>query len=214
MTELIDEDQFIKGRQTHDNIRRTLHVIQEVKRKGESALLLSLDAEKAFDSVSWKFLYLCLEAFGFSKESINCIQSLYQDPMARIQINGNLTNWFKLEGSTRQGCCLSPTLFAIFIEPLAQAIRQDEGIEGVVIKGTEHKIGLYADDILIHLTQPDRSLPQLLKRLDSYGHLSGYKLNVGRTQVMAINDIPSYSTRIQTQVERKGNTLFRCEYNK
>lgn len=62
-------------------------------------------------------------------------------------MNGKLTNWFKLEGSTRQGCCLSPTLSAIFTEPLAQAIQEDEGIAGIEVKGTEDKIGLFADDV-------------------------------------------------------------------
>lgn len=170
MTELISEDQlgFIKGHQTQDTIRRTLHIIDEVQKRGESALLLSLDAEKAFDGVSWKFLYLCLEKFGFNTDSVNVIKTLYQDPKARIKINGNLTNWFKLERSTRQGCCLSPTLFAIFIEPLAQAIRENENIAGKEMKGTEPKIGLFADDILISLKHPDVCLPKLMKRLDSF----------------------------------------------
>jgi len=88
MTELIDDDQcgFINGRQTQDNIRRTLHIIEEVQKKGESALLLSLDAEKAFDSVSWKFLYLTLERFGFDTDSVNIIKTLYQDPRPRLEL--------------------------------------------------------------------------------------------------------------------------------
>lgn len=182
MTKLISEDQtgFIKGRQAQDNIRSTLHIIEEVQKEGESA--------EAFDSVCWKFLYLCLEKFT---KSVLCIKTLYQDPRARLKINGNLTNWFKLERSTRQGCCLSPTLFAIFIEPLAQAIRQDEGIKGVEMKGTEHKIGLFADNVLIFLKQPNDCLPILMKLLESYNYFSGYKLNVAKTQVLSINYSPS-----------------------
>lgn len=106
MQDLIDEDQtgFVKERQTQDNIRRSLHVIENIKSKGESAVLVSIDAEKAFDSVSWVFLYKVLEKFGFNKESVNCIKSLYQEPMARIRINGSLTKSFTLERGTRQGC--------------------------------------------------------------------------------------------------------------
>lgn len=78
---------------------------------------------KAFDG---KFLYKVLERFGFSSKSIQSIKKLYQQPTARIQINGNLTDKISLQKSTRQGCCLSPTLFALFIEPLAQAVHQNK----------------------------------------------------------------------------------------
>lgn len=70
--DLIDEDQtgFIKSRQTHDNIKRTLHLIDKIQQENKAAVLLSLDAEKAFDRVNWTFLYQTLERFGFSKQSI------------------------------------------------------------------------------------------------------------------------------------------------
>lgn len=57
---------------------------------------------------------------------------------------------------------MSPTLFALFIEPLAQAIREDADIRGVVIKDKEYKICLYADDVLVTLTNPSVSLLKLL----------------------------------------------------
>lgn len=70
--DLIDEDQteFIKWRQTQDNSRRTLHIVEHKQRKGMNATLIKIDAEKAFDSVSWAFLYLVLKKFGLNKQSI------------------------------------------------------------------------------------------------------------------------------------------------
>ena len=67
---LIDDDQtgFIKNRQTQDNIRRALHIIQQVRQENSSSMVLSLDAEKAFDSFGWEFLYLVMNRFGFSKD--------------------------------------------------------------------------------------------------------------------------------------------------
>ncbi len=122
INDLTNEDQtgFIVGRQTQDSIRRTVQIINIVQSNKNSAILLSLDAEKAFDSVNWNFLYLVIERFGFNKDSINCITTIYQNPTARIKVNGSLTDRIILERGTRQGCCLSPLLFPLYIEPLGK----------------------------------------------------------------------------------------------
>lgn len=98
ISDIIDEDQtgFVKGRQTHDNVRRTLHIINHIQNKNISAAL-SLDAEKAFDSINWTFLYQVLRKLGFNDKAIQCIKTLYQKPTARIRINGSLTESMNLE---------------------------------------------------------------------------------------------------------------------
>lgn len=193
MPSLIDEDQtgFIKNRQTHDNIRRALHIIDHVSRGRNGAVLLSLDAEKAFDSVGWDFLFQVMNRFGFCKSFIQCIRTLYSSPTARIKINGSLSNPITLQRGCRQGCPLSPSLFNIFIEPLAQAIREDKALEGVHIGTVENKICLYADDVLITLQKPEFGVPRLMNILETYGTYSGYVLNVQKTQVLTFNYTPS-----------------------
>ena len=61
IVELVDPDQtgFVRERQTQDNIRQVLHVIDHVTKGNIGATVISLDAEKAFNSVRWKYLYLC-----------------------------------------------------------------------------------------------------------------------------------------------------------
>ena len=192
MPDVVDEGQtgFIRGRQAQDNIRKAIHIVDETQRSGESAVLVSLDAEKAFDCVNWTYLFIVLEKLGFNDSSVKCIKALYQEPTARVRVNGSLSDRFILGRSTRQGCCLSPTLFAIFMEPLAQAIRQHQDIRGVEIRGTEHKLGLFADDLLVYITQPDVSFPALMGLLQEYGYYSGYKINVTKTQILTLNYSP------------------------
>lgn len=75
-----------------------------------------------------------MERFGFGDPFIQLIKNLYYLPSARIKINGSLTGVVDLQRRCRQGCPLSPALFALFIEPLAQAIREDEQIKGIWIR--------------------------------------------------------------------------------
>ena len=190
---LIDEDQtgFIKNRQTQDNIRRALHIIERINEDQIEAIILSLDAEKAFDSVGWEFLYLVMDRFGFCRDFICCIQALYSSPTARIKINGSLSNSLTLQRGCRQGCPLSPSLFNLFIEPLAQAVRQETGLNGIFVGGEEYKIGLYTDDVLVTIKDPGLGLPLLMTMLKGYGEYSGYILNVHKTQVMVFNYTPT-----------------------
>lgn len=74
LPDLIHENQtgFIKGRQTQDNIRQTLHVIEQAN-KHLAAALMRFDGEEAFDRVSWTFLYALLERLCLNNKYISCI---------------------------------------------------------------------------------------------------------------------------------------------
>lgn len=192
LPELIHNDQtgFIRNRQTQDNIRRTLHVINSIHSNNTEALLISVDAEKAFDSVNWEFLYKVLHKFKLHSSIIRTIKALYTSPTARIKINGYLSDSFTLERGTRQGCPWSPLLFALYLEPLAQSIRENPYIKGIALGNREHKLACYADDILVYLGHPTNSLPELMLLFAQYGQLSGYKINMSKTQTLSYNYNP------------------------
>ena len=128
ITQIVHPDQtgFIPGRYSGNNVRRLLNIMNHVKVGGEEAIILSLDAEKAFDRLSWKFLYQTLTRMGFGPNFIKWIRTLYSEPRAAIRVNGYTSDYFSLERGTRQGDPLSPALFAICMEPLAQIIRDNK----------------------------------------------------------------------------------------
>lgn len=95
------------------------------------------------------------------------------------------------------GCPLSPLLFAISIEPLAQLIRDDDNIKGVVINKEVHKLLLYVDDVLLYLTEPSSIIPHL-KELIEFGYYLGYKVNVDKTEAMDVNDSIPQSVKVQS----------------
>uniref|UniRef100_A0AAQ6ABA7 Reverse transcriptase domain-containing protein n=1 Tax=Amphiprion ocellaris TaxID=80972 RepID=A0AAQ6ABA7_AMPOC len=183
----LDQTGFIQQRQTMDNIRRTLHIVDHATREKNCALIVGLDAEKAFDSVRWLFLYKIMDKFAFHSAFIKVIQSLYSKPTARIKVNGDLSDSFMLERGSRQGCPLSPLLFTLFIEPLGQLLRQSTQIKGITVAGIEHKVAMFADDVLVYLEEPEKSFNGLMILLKEFGNLSGYKLNISKTQVMTLN---------------------------
>lgn len=105
------------------------------------------------------------------------VKTPYSNPYAVVQTGNVLSKSFSLQRGTCQGCPLSLLLFALSLEPLAQSIRQNPSISPICIKATEHKISLYADDILLYFTNIASSLPQILQVFTQFSQISGYKIN-------------------------------------
>ena len=183
----LDQNGFIHHRQTTDNIRRILHILSQIQKDKTQSIIGSLDAEKAFDSVRWAFLYKVLGKFGFQDKFIRVILALCDRPLAHIKVNGDLSEAFILRCGCRQGCAISPLLFDVFIETLGQLIRLNQNIKGIVLSGIEHKVAMFADDVLVCLGEPERSFGELMSTLIDFEKLSGYKVNISKTKVMTLN---------------------------
>uniref|UniRef100_A0A8C6LNV0 Reverse transcriptase domain-containing protein n=1 Tax=Nothobranchius furzeri TaxID=105023 RepID=A0A8C6LNV0_NOTFU len=200
-----DQTGFIKGRQSSTNPRRLLNLTDFSYSKIIETSILSLDAEKAFDRVKWKFLFATLHKFGFGNFFINWLQTLYSSPTARVRTNDQISASFCLQRGTRQGCPLSPSLFAIFIKPLAAAIRQTTDIKGIECKKIEHKISLYADDVLLFLQNSQSSLSHSIKLINSFSRVSDYSKKWLTSTVLPINF--SFVNLHNTQLE-SGNITY------
>ncbi|KAM8960856.1 interleukin-6 receptor subunit beta [Pelodytes ibericus] len=185
---LIHRDQtgFLPERLASNNIRKVIDVLEMAQREETPTLILSLDAEKAFDRVGWKYLKGCLKAFGLSGQILDAFMLLYSNPKARTVGNGIMSEWFRINNGTRQGCPLSPLLYILSIEPLAIKIREESRINGYVCKDVELKLNMFADDILVTLGKPTESLEALMTTLEEFGRISNYKLNLTKTVALPI----------------------------
>lgn len=122
--------------------------------------------------------------------------------------NGVISPFFNLSRGTRQGCPLSPLLFTIILEPLTIAIRENSSIKGVDGGGSEHKLMLYANDILFLTRNPQNSLPGLMNAISEYSQLSGYKINWTKSEAMPIQRLLSTNNdTISLWVDSKGHGL-------
>uniref|UniRef100_A0A8D2AK94 RNA-directed DNA polymerase n=1 Tax=Sciurus vulgaris TaxID=55149 RepID=A0A8D2AK94_SCIVU len=104
-------------------------------------MIISIDAEKAFDKIQHPFLLKTLEKIGVVGSFLNIVKAIYAKPMANIILNGEKLKAFPLKTGTRQGCPLSPHLFNIVLETLglARKIRQEKEI-GQLDWKLRHKI--------------------------------------------------------------------------
>lgn len=188
---LIHPDQvgFVKGRSSADNMRRLLHLMWKTRNVAEPVVAFSLDAEKAFDRVEFSFLFSVLGRYGFGSSFLQWVQLMYTDPMATVLTNGIVSPSFRLSRGTRQGSPLSPHIFALFLEPLALALRANENIVGIKAGQEEHKLFLYADDILVVSSNPQRAAAEIISVIDTFSEISGYTINWTKSEAMPLSKV-------------------------
>uniref|UniRef100_A0AAR2KC07 Reverse transcriptase domain-containing protein n=1 Tax=Pygocentrus nattereri TaxID=42514 RepID=A0AAR2KC07_PYGNA len=182
-----DQTGFVRSRHGSDNVRRALNIVDHLSRNPDPAFIVSLDAEKAFDRVHWDFLFAVLKKINLGSSFINMIKSLYSYPNAVVNTNNFHSDVFPVSRGCRQGCPLSPLLFCLVIEPLAQSIRNSTRLTGIKIGGEDHRISLYADDVLLYLSNPNASVNIVLDLISDYSSVSGYKINLDKSLALPIN---------------------------
>jgi hypothetical protein len=94
-------------------------------------MIISIDAEKAFDKIQHHFMIKALRKLGIEGICLNIIKAIYDKPIAIIIFSGEKLKPLPLNSGMRQGCPLSPLLFNMVLEFLARAIRQEEEIKGI-----------------------------------------------------------------------------------
>ena len=131
-------------------------------------MLMLIDFQKAFDSVSWKFLQTILTLFGFKEGFCNWIKILNTNVRAAVLQSGKLSDFFAIEQGCRQGDPISAYLFLLCAEVMFVLINNETSLKGIEINGNEFKITQFADDTTLIL---DGSRESLLAALNVLGDL-------------------------------------------
>lgn len=183
----IDQVGFIPDRLPANNMKRLLQVMFKACSLQCPVVAISLDAEKAFNRLEWSYLFQILSKYDFGPFATQWLKALSNSPVAAVKVNGQISKPFYLYHGTRQGCPLSPLIFVLALEPLTCAICENTDITGIRIGGHDFKLNMYADDILLTLSNPVHSISKVLELIKSFGKFSGYQINWSKSEAIPLN---------------------------
>ena len=184
-----EQNGFRAGRSCIDHIFVMCTVLRNRKAKGKETFLCYIDYKKAFDSVDRNLLMFKLSNIGVTGNMYNAISSLYLNPRSRVILQDYCTDYFDCPIGVKQGDCLSPTLFSIFINDLALEIKESnigvnievediaENIEVIVLN-----ILLYADDIVL-FAENEEDLQSLLFIVQIWCKKWRLEVNLSKTNI-------------------------------
>ncbi len=188
----------VLGRSMFHNWFLIRDTVEYCNRFGINAYLVSIDQEKAFDKVNRDFLYKIMEKMNFGKTFINCIRTIYNSLSAHVLVNGFISVAFELERCLRQGGSLSSQLYGIYLEPVAQAVRDDSQIKGIPVPGGEDNIASHFTDDALFLLLAETRLSALFNVFERFRQATGSTINRDKTEGIYIG---------------KPNTSDPCFYN-
>jgi hypothetical protein len=208
------QNAFIAQRSIHDNFAFVRGQAMMFKRLKTPALLIKLDIQKAFDSISWEFLLEILQAKGFGIKWRNWIACLLRTASTRILVNGSLTDFIQHCRGLRQGDPLSPLLFVLAMDALAAlfALAEERRVlRNIANLQLPHRLSLYADDVIIFANPDPAELKFLREMLHCFGEASGLFTNFIKSSYSPIQcsdiDLTAISVTLGCQMQS-----FPCTY--
>ena len=188
LNKIIDETQcgFVQGRYIGECTRLVYDVLSYTEDMQIPGMLVLLDFQKAFDSISWTFIYKTLSFLGFSQNFLKWIKLFNTEIKARVIQSGYLSDPFSIQCGCRQGDPISAYIFILAAQVLTLFIKNNNDIKGIVIGNSEYKMTQFADDTTLILDGTTNSLEAALNILEIFGSISGLKVNTEKTQIVWI----------------------------
>ena len=172
-----EQNGFRVDRRGEDNIYIIREIVEKFQREKKQLFLAFLDIEKAYDKVNREQLMFVLRKLGIPGKIRRIINGMYKRTKAKYIFGDIETDWVKLERGVRQGCVLSPLLFAMYTEELAVRL----GRSGLGVKVGQDRLGvlLYADDIIL-LAENGRDMQEMLDITRDYAR--EFSISFGETK--------------------------------
>ena len=145
-----------------------------------------IDFEKAFDSLSWNFLYNVLRYLGFGESLMKWIKLFNTNIQASVLQCGNLSNFFAIKRGCQQGDPCAPFLFILAGQILSILIHINKRLKGIIIGNNEYRLTHFADDTTLFMDSSRESLQAALNILEIFGSISGLRMNTTKTKVIWI----------------------------
>lgn len=145
-----------------------------------------VDFSKAFDSVNRVYLWWKLLQGGVSSKMVKLVQSLYQEVKSCVRVKNQLSDMFRCNKGVRQGCILSPFLFAFFVRDLDDHLIQS-GCRGIQVGDVEIVSLMFADDLAL-CADSVIGLQRVLNALNTYCNKWQLTVNLVKTKVMVFRN--------------------------
>ena len=143
------QNAFVEGRQILDAMLIANEIVDSSLRRKERGLICKLDMEKAYDIISWEFLYQAMGKMGFGSRWMSWIKWCISTASFSVLINGSPAGFFPSSKGLRQGDPLSPYLFVIGMETLSCLLNR--ATDGNYLSGTKIADGRGEELVISHL---------------------------------------------------------------
>jgi len=173
---------FRKGRGTRDAIGVLRAACERYMERKKGVWICFVDLEKAFDRVSWTRLMSILKDKGIDWKERRLIKNLYEQQRVIVRVNGKSSDEIKIERGVRQGCCISPILFNLYVEDMMDEFQRECGLK---IGGECINCIRFADDMAL-LSDDLEEMKGLVKKLDEVCDRYGMRINVKKTKIMSV----------------------------
>jgi hypothetical protein len=195
-----NQSAFVRGRCLHDNFMLVRQVARKINTRRQTGVLLKLDLSRAFDTMSWGFLFEVLRCLGFGQLFMRWIALLIQTATTKVTVNGVPGRKIQHTRGLSQGDPTSPMLFVIGMQVLTCLVTkavEEEIVSNLAGITAMQRISIYADDVVVFLKLLPHERVTIKRLFEMFGEASGLRVNYTKTSATLIRGTAEEESRVQ-----------------